>query len=150
MGTFTPTMPTSMSCSNRLAAEPDRVNTAVPFPNAFLLTSAIAWLHLGANFGAAVGADPLLQTSSSDLQQLATDELTAAGVRMPRQRPVGDEPAGEAHAVFQGNGDYISILGSNGLFHHPHDRWPVAVDIDEIVRYARAFTAIGIKLANTT
>lgn len=114
-----------------------------------LLTSAIAWLHLGANFGAAVGADPLLQTSSSDLQQLATDELTAAGVRMPRQRPVGDEPAGEAHAVFQGNGDYISILGSNGLFHHPHDRWPVAVDIDEIVRYARAFTAIGIKLANT-
>jgi len=114
-----------------------------------LLSSAIAWVHLGANFGAAVGGDPLLQTSSSDLQQLATDELTVAGVRMPRRRPVGDEPAGEAHAVFQGNGNYISILGSNGLFHHPHDRWPVAVDIDEIVRYARAFTAIATKIANT-
>ena len=114
-----------------------------------LLSSAIAWVHLGANFGAAVGGDPLLQTSSSDLQQLATDELAVAGVRMPRRRPVGDEPAGEAHAVFQGNGNYISILGSNGLFHHPHDRWPVAVDIDEIVRYARAFTAIATKIANT-
>ena len=114
-----------------------------------LLSSAIAWIHLGANFGAAIGGDPLLQTSSSELQQLATDELTEAGVRMPRRRPVGDEPAGEAHAVFQGNGDYISILGSNGLFHHPHDRWPVAVDIDEIVRYARAFTSIAVKLANT-
>ena len=114
-----------------------------------LLASAIAWLHLGANFGAAVGGNPLLQTSSGDLQQVATDELIAAGVRMPRQRPVGDEPAGEAHAVFEGHGHYISILGSNGLFHHPHDRWPVAVDIDKIVRYAKAFTAIGIKLANT-
>ena len=114
-----------------------------------LLTNAIAWLHLGANFGAAVGGNPLLQTSSGDLQQVATDELIAAGVRMPRQRPVGDEPAGEAHAVFEGDGQYISILGSNGLFHHPHDRWPVAVDIDKIVRYAKAFTAIGIKLANT-
>ena len=115
-----------------------------------LLTSAIAWIHLGANFGAAVNGDPLLQTSTSDLQQLASSELDAAGVRTPRQRDVGDEPAGEAHAVFEGGGDYISIIGSNGLFHHPHDRWPTAVDVAELVRYATAFTGIATRLANTT
>jgi len=114
-----------------------------------LLTSAIAWIHLGANFGAAVGGDPLIQASSDDLEQLSTSEFTTAGVRPPRQRPVGNEPAGEARAVFEGGGQYISILGSNGLFHHPQDRWPTAVDVAEVVRYAKAFTEITIKLANT-
>ena len=115
-----------------------------------LLTSAIAWIHLGANFGAAVNGDPLLQTSTPDLQELASSELDAASVRTPRYRAVGEEPAGEAHAVFEGGGDYISIIGSNGLFHHPHDRWPTAVDVAELVRYATAFTGIATRLANTT
>lgn len=114
-----------------------------------LLTSAIAWIHLGANFGAAVGANPMLQTSSSELQQLALSELSTAGVTAPRQRSLADEPAGEAHAVFEGGGNYISIIGNNGLFHHPHDRWPSAVDLSELVRYATAFTAIAQRLANT-
>ena len=113
-----------------------------------LLTSAIAWIHLGANFGAAIGGDPLLQTSSGELQRLAADELATAGVRAPRQRPIGEAPAGEAAAVFEGGGEYISILGSNGLFHHPHDRWPTAVDVAALVRYAAAFTGISNKLAN--
>jgi hypothetical protein len=115
-----------------------------------LLTSAIAWIHLGANFGAAVNGDPLLQASTTELQQLAVSELDAARARTPRQRDIGDQPAGEAHAVFEGGGDYISIIGSNGLFHHPHDRWPTAVDVSELVRYATAFTAVANRLANTT
>jgi len=32
--------------------------------------------------------------------------------------------------------------------HHPRDRWPDAVDVDRIARYARAFTDIGLQLAN--
>ena len=28
------------------------------------------------------------------------------------------------------------------------DRWPDAVDVDRIARYARAFTEIGLRLAN--
>lgn len=114
-----------------------------------LLTSAIAWIHLGANFGAAVNGDPLLQASTTDLQQLAITELDTASAMAPRQRAIGDQPAGEAHAVFEGGGDYISIIGSNGLFHHPHDRWPTAVDVAKLVRYATAFTGIANKLANT-
>ena len=47
-----------------------------------------------------------------------------------------------------GGGTYLSIVGADRLFHHPRDRWPDAVDVDRIARYARAFTDLGLQLAN--
>ncbi len=113
-----------------------------------LVRSAFAWIHLGANFGTAVGGAPLLQASNLELQDRATDALDRAGEAPPRRRPIGEAPAGEARHIHDGSGTYLSIIGDNGLFHHPWDRWPDAVDVDRIARYARAFTQIGLQLAN--
>ncbi len=41
----------------------------------------------------------------------------------------------------------ISLLGSNGLFHHIDDRWPHAVDLDKTVRLVDAFTDILLQIA---
>ena len=41
----------------------------------------------------------------------------------------------------------ISLVGSNGLLHHPDDRWPDAVNLDKTLRFIEAFTAIGLALA---
>ena len=114
-----------------------------------LIQGAVAWIHLGASFGAAIGAAPMLQASSVELRRLASSAMQAEQVPPENVRPAGDVPAGEVRAVHDGGGAYISLLGANGLFHHPHDRWPDAVDVDRIVRYARAFVAIGLQLANT-
>ena len=114
-----------------------------------LLTSAVAWIHLGANFGAAIGGRPRLQASSVELQRLALDALGAAGAPPDRLHPVGERPAGEAHNIHDRGGRYLSILGANGLFHHPQDRWPAAVNVDLIARYACAFSEIGVTLANS-
>ena len=65
---------------------------------------------------------------------------------MERLRLVGTRPNGEAQNIHDGGGRYISVLGSNGLFHHPHDRWPAAVDVDRIARFADAFVEIGLTL----
>lgn len=113
-----------------------------------LVRGAAAWIHLGANFGAAVGGDPLLQASNLELQDRAAEALGRAGEAPPRRRPAGEAPAGEARHVHDGGGTYLSVVGGNGLFHHPRDRWPDAVDVDRIARYARAFTEIGLRLAN--
>ena len=113
-----------------------------------LVRSAHAWIHLGANFGAAVGGAPLLQASSPELQDGATDALGRSGEAPARRRPVGEPPGGEARHIHAGGGTYLSIVGDNGLFHHPWDRWPDAVDVDRIARYATAFTQVGLQLAN--
>ncbi len=113
-----------------------------------LVRSAAAWIHLGANFGAAVGGDPLLQASTAQLQDRALEALRRGGAAPTRRRPAGEPPGGEALHIHAGGGTYLSVIGANGLFHHPRDRWPDAVDIDRIARYARAFTDIGLQLAN--
>ena len=69
--------------------------------------------------------------------------------RARRSAPsAGEPPAGAARRVRAGGGTYLSIVGANRLFHHPRDRWPDAVDVDRIARYARAFTDLGLQLAN--
>ena len=113
-----------------------------------LVRGAHAWIHLGANFGAAVGGAPLLQASSPELQDRATEALGRVGEAPARRRPVGEPPAGEARHIHAGGGTYLSVVGDNGLFHHPWDRWPDAVDVDRVARYARAFTEVGLQLAN--
>ncbi len=111
-----------------------------------LVKKAVAWIHLGANFGAAVGSHPVLQVSDDEMQTLALEVMAAAGRRPATVRPVGIRPYGEALHIHDGGGRYISLLGWNGLFHHPHDRWPVAVDLDAVVQFANAFVEIGIRL----
>jgi hypothetical protein len=113
-----------------------------------LVRSAAAWIHLGANFGAAVGGAPLLQASTVQLQDRALEALRQFGAAPARRRPAGEPPGGEALHIHAGGGTYLSVIGANGLFHHPRDRWPDAVDVDRIARYARAFTDIGLQLAN--
>ena len=113
-----------------------------------LVRGAAAWIHLGANFGAAAGGDPRLQASTAGLQDRALDALRRFGEGPVRRHPAGEAPAGEARHIHDGGGNYLSIVGANGLFHHPADRWPDAVDVDRIARYARAFTDVGLQLAN--
>ena len=59
----------------------------------------------------------------------------------------GERPLGEARNVYDGGGRYISILGRNGLFHHPADVWPDAVDLEATTKWVNAFVQLGIKLA---
>ena len=113
-----------------------------------LVRGAAAWIHLGANFGAAVDGAPLLQASDAALLDRAGEALGRAGAASVDRRPVDEAPAGEARHIHAGGGAYLSVIGGNGLFHHPADRWPDAVDIDRIVRFARAFTELGLQIAN--
>jgi ribosome modulation factor len=115
--------------------------------NPDLVRAAHCWIHLGANFAAAVGPQVRLQASEDALFDQARAAMGTEDVPPDVETPVGTRPRGEARNIFDGRGRYVSLLGGNGLFHHPDDRWPDAVDAEKLARLSRAFCALAIDLA---
>ena len=63
---------------------------------------------------------------------------------IPGQR----RPWGEAKNIFEGGGQYFSMIDINHqFFHHPNDRWPDAVDINKTIRIAMTFINLSSQLA---
>ena len=111
-----------------------------------LESAAHAWLHLGANFAAKDGK-VRLQYSDDEIQILAQTAATLAGVR-DYDEVLGRRPGGEAKAVYDAGGRYLSIIGDNPLFHHPTDIWPEAVDLDKAVRCCDMLNAIAVTMSS--
>jgi len=111
-----------------------------------LVKQAHAWVHLGANF-AAVNSQVRFQASTEALLNQSLAALTARGIDKRTVTPVGERPLGEARNIYDGDGNYISLLGDNDLFHHPDDRWPEAVDLDRTVAINQAMLEVIDRLA---
>lgn len=114
--------------------------------NPELIRQARVWVHLGANF-AAKGSVIRVQYSDYEMEELANLVLDEHRLTPGVQTPVGTRPLGEARNVFDGGGHFVSLLGSNPLFHHPDDVWPDAVDLPQTVRWVQAFTGLTRQLA---
>jgi hypothetical protein len=115
-----------------------------------LVPAARAWIHLGANIGAAQGPGNNLQASDDDMETMLAAAMSEAGLRIDRRLPRGAVPRGEAENVHRGGGRYLSIIGNNDLFHNMSDRGAHAVDLDVIARFAGAFARVAAALAGTT
>jgi hypothetical protein len=103
------------------------------------------WIHFGANIGAADG-ELSLQSASEDLRQLTEAELARAGQALGIVAPKTLVPSGETRDIHRAAGRYVTLVGSNPLFHLPQDRWPHAVDTDVVTRVAAAAAALVVKL----
>ena len=110
------------------------------------LAEARAWLHLGANF-AAKGSRVRLQTSDADLRSLARGAMAQADALPEDETPPGQRPGGEVRNIYDLNGRYVSLLGTNAWFHHPDDRWPATIDVDATVRLVQAMIAVAAGLS---
>lgn len=113
-----------------------------------IVTKANAWIHLGANIGAAQGAGNLLQASTDEMESKLADVMTQLGLRIDQRVPRGTVPGSEAANVHRGGGRYVSIVGNNALFHNPMDQGPEAVDLNVIARFANAFAMIARSLSS--
>jgi hypothetical protein len=113
-----------------------------------LVPAAKAWIHLGANIGAAQGPGNNLQASDDEMETMMVEAMTKAGLGIDRRLPRGAVPRGEAENVHRGGGRYISIIGNNDLFHNMSDRGVEAVDLNVIERFAKAFAMITTSLAS--
>ncbi len=111
-----------------------------------LLRDAHTWVHLGANFAAA-GGELVYQASNEAMMARGVALLTEHGRLPSYTTPVGTRPLGEARNVYDGGGRYVSLLGSNPLFHHPDDRWPHAIDMDATAAATAAMLELIDQLA---
>jgi hypothetical protein len=103
------------------------------------------WVHFGANIGAADG-DLSLQSGSDDLRQLTKAELAGAGQAPGVVAPKTLVPSGETRDIHRAGGRYVTLVGSNPLFHLPQDRWPHAVDAAAVARIAAVMARLTLRL----
>ncbi|MEX0941701.1 MAG: M28 family peptidase [Pseudomonadales bacterium] len=116
--------------------------------NPSLIKDAHLWIHLGANIAAKQGGGLRLQYSDEPARSIAAHYLKSESIEPTAVTPIGTLPFGEARNIFDGGGRYISILGSNNLFHHPADQWPDAVDLGTTTRCVRALSSMAVDLSN--
>lgn len=115
-----------------------------------IVTHAAAWLHLGANIGAATGlSNNLVQASDDELDGAVTSAMKAVGLDVARRTTRGAVPTGEAEAVHRGGGRYASAVGRSVLFHNIEDRGPDATDPVAIGRFSAAFVAVARSIAGS-
>lgn len=107
-----------------------------------LVPAAHIWLHLGANFSAK-GSQVRIQASDATLLERGLDQFSPDG-----HTPLEQRPGGEARNIFDGEGAYFSMLGSNRLFHHPTDRYPDNVDLDKTLELRDQFIEFADQIAN--
>ena len=103
------------------------------------------WMHYGANIGA-VGGELSIQSTSDDLRALATAELTRGGRQPDHLAPKTLVPTGETRDIHRGGGRYMTLVGSNPLFHLPQDCWPHAVDAGIVSGVAAAASRLVLRL----
>ena len=105
-----------------------------------IVKQAKAWLHLGANIGAATDLNNnLLQASDDDMDRAISEAMTKAGLAIARRAPRRNVPGGEAEAIHRGGGRYVSSIGGNALFHDLADRGAAAVDPATIAKFSAAY-----------
>jgi hypothetical protein len=104
------------------------------------------WVHFGANLGAAGGVLSLV-SNQDDLRALGLAELNAAG-HPPDDMPwKWSVPSGETRDIHRAGGRYLTLVGTNRLFHLPQDRWPHAVDVPAVARIAAAAARMVLALS---
>lgn len=111
-----------------------------------LVRQASAWIHLGANFAARNGT-VVIQASSDDHMQTLQAALAEQQQTADIEIPVARRPFGEARNIYDGGGQYVSLLGGNPLFHHPDDRWPNAIDLPRTQALVRSMRNVAERLA---
>jgi hypothetical protein len=130
-----------------------------------IVTRAVGWMHFGANIGAAtrppnaaapLGNDPdrrhadavlgggiRIQASDDEREALISRELAAANLAVATRTPRGTVPGGEAENVHRGGGRYVSVIGTNGLFHHPDDRGIHTVNVPAVAAFVSALSKVA-------
>ena len=99
------------------------------------------WVHYGANIGAA-GGKLSIQSAATELREAMRLALTGAGQPPDTLAPAAQVPNGETRDIHRLGGRYVTLVGTNPLFHLPQDRWPRAVDVPAIERAAAGAAAM--------
>jgi hypothetical protein len=111
-----------------------------------LIRRARPWLFFGSSIGEPRQAN-LVQASDNALEQWIVAAMKKGGLAVNGRAPHGSRARGEMGAVQLGGGSFVTVACDTDFYHNVGDRWPEAVDIANLARYARAFANGALELA---
>ena len=111
-----------------------------------LVKRAHAWIFFGSDIGAPRQPN-LIHASDEVLEQWIVKALEKEGLTVSAKTPYGSAARGEAHPVQQGGGRFVTLVCSSEVYHNVADRWPEAIDVATLARYANAFANGALELA---
>ena len=111
-----------------------------------LVKRARAWIFFGSGIG--VPRQPNLVHASDDaLEQWIAAALGKEGLRVNARVPHDSRARAEVGPVQQGGGRFVTLACDSDVYHNAADRWPTAVDVALLARYASAFANGALQLA---
>jgi hypothetical protein len=112
-----------------------------------LITRAYAWLFFGSDIGAPRQPN-VLHASDDVLEHWIVTALEREGLTVNTKARHDVIARGEVSAIQQGGGRFVTFACDTGVFHNVADRWPQAVDVATVARYAKAFANGAMQLAS--
>jgi hypothetical protein len=111
-----------------------------------LIRRAHAWIFLGSSIGEPRQLN-LIHASDDALEQWTVAAMEKEGLTVNGKAPHGSKARGETGTVQQGGGRFVTLVCGSDVYHNVADRWPEAVDVANLARYARAFANGALELA---
>ena len=111
-----------------------------------LVRRALAWIFLGSSIGAPRQPN-LIHASDEVLEQWMVAAIKKEGIPVDQTAPHNSPARGETSVVQQGGGRFVTVACDSEVYHSVADRWPDAVDVAALARYAKAFADGAVQLA---
>ena len=90
----------------------------------------------------------LFMPPTTSTERWAVAAMEKEGLIVGARAGRGSVPRGEVGTLHRGGGRYVAVVCGTDVFHHAADRWPDAVDVALLARYARAFANGALQLAS--
>lgn len=111
-----------------------------------LIRRAHVWIFFGSDIGAPRQPN-LIHASDGALEQWTVAAMEKEGLTVNAKARHDSTARGEAGAVQRGGGRFVTVACASEVYHSAADRWPEAVDVAALARYAKAFADGALELA---
>jgi hypothetical protein len=112
-----------------------------------LIRRAHAWIFFGSDIGAPQQPN-LIHASDEALEQWTIAAMEEEGLTVNAKERHDAKARGEAGTVQRGGGRFVTLACGSDVYHNIADRWPEAVDVALLARYASAFANGALQLAS--
>ncbi|MFM9883585.1 MAG: M28 family peptidase [Burkholderiales bacterium] len=111
-----------------------------------LVKQAFAWIFFGSDIGAPRQPN-LIHASDDEFEKLIVVAMEKEGLIVNTKARHDTAARGEAGPVQRGGGRFVTVACDSEAFHSVADRWPEAIDVALLARYARAIASAALTLA---
>jgi hypothetical protein len=111
-----------------------------------LIRRAHVWIFFGSDIGAPRQPN-LIHASDDVLERWTIAAMEKEGLTVNGKAHHNSMARGEAGAVQQGGGRFVTVACASEVYHSAADRWPEAVDVAALAHYAKAFADGALELA---